>query len=240
VIAVYSVLFWIYLALLTAVLVIIGIPSIFFSKHPYKLMSRIWAKMLLLFLGISVSTEGLEKLDKNSHYVFMGNHLSYADIFVLLHVLSERQFLFMAKKELFKIPFFGFALKKIGMIPIERGDHKDGLKSLLNAAKKISEGFSVLLFPEGTRSSDGRLGSFKRGAFVLAGRTGNRIAPFIIRGTSDAVPKHGFRVYPFKKVHLKFLEPMNPGGMKDKELLEHVRGVMLNELGQKDNLSTGE
>ncbi|QAR33262.1 1-acyl-sn-glycerol-3-phosphate acyltransferase [Geovibrio thiophilus] len=237
---IYSFFFWIYLALVTAVLVILGIPSVFFSKQPYKLMSRIWAKMLLLYLGIRVKTEGLEKLDKNTYYVFMGNHLSYADIFVLLHVFSDRLFLFMAKKELFKIPFFGFALKKIGMIPIEREDRKDGLKSLLSAAKKISEGYSVLLFPEGTRSSDGKLGSFKRGAFVLAGRTGNKIAPFIISGTSSAVPKHSFRVYPFKKVHLKFLEPMDSGGMKDRELLEHVRGVMLNELGQKDNFSSGE
>ncbi len=203
-------------------------------------MSRIWAWMLLLYLGVRIETEGLEKLDKNTHYVFMGNHLSYADIFVLLHVLSERQFLFMAKKELFKIPLFGFAIKKIGMIPIEREDRKDGLKSLLSAAKKISEGYSVLLFPEGTRSSNGKLGSFKRGAFVLAGRTGNKIAPFIIRGTSNAVPKHGFRVYPFKTVHLKFLQPMDSGGMKDKELLEHVRGVMLDELGQKDNTGSGE
>jgi 1-acyl-sn-glycerol-3-phosphate acyltransferase len=240
VIVLYSLIFWIYLALLTTVLVILGIPSVFFAKQPYKLMSRIWAQMLLLYLGIRVKTEGLENLDKNTHYVFMGNHLSYADIFVLLNIFSDRLFLFMAKKELFKIPFFGFALKKIGMIPIERGDHKDGLKSLLSAAKKISEGYSVLLFPEGTRSSDGRLGDFKRGAFVLAGRTGNKIAPFIIKGTSDAVPKHGFRVFPFKTVHIKFLKPMDSGSMKDKELMEHVRGVMLNELGQKDHTGSGE
>lgn len=239
-IVLYSLIFWIYLALLTTVLVILGIPSVFFAKQPYKLMSRIWAQMLLLYLGIRVKKEGLENLDKNTHYVFMGNHLSYADIFVLLNIFSDRLFLFMAKKELFKIPFFGFALKKIGMIPIERGDHKDGLKSLLSAAKKISEGYSVLLFPEGTRSSDGRLGDFKRGAFVLAGRTGNKIAPFIIKGTSDAVPKHGFRVFPFKTVHIKFLKPMDSGSMKDKELMEHVRGVMLNELGQKDHTGSGE
>lgn len=239
-IVLYSLIFWIYLALLTTVLVILGIPSVFFAKQPYKLMSRIWAQMLLLYLGIRVKTEGLENLDKNTHYVFMGNHLSYADIFVLLNIFSDRLFLFMAKKELFKIPFFGFALKKIGMIPIERGDNKDGLKSLLSAAKKISEGYSVLLFPEGTRSSDGRLGDFKRGAFVLAGRTGNKIAPFIIKGTSDAVPKHGFRVFPFKTVHIKFLKPMDSGSMKDKELMEHVRGVMLNELGQKDHTGSGE
>lgn len=236
----YSVIFWIFLGLFTALLVIIGFPSVFLSKNPYKFITGFWASCFLFYLGIKINIEGEEKLDPDTHYVFMGNHLSYVDIFVLLKVMHNRHFLFMAKKELFKVPFFGFALKKIGMIPIEREDKKDGLKSLLSAAKKISEGYSVLLFPEGTRSSDGTLGEFKRGAFVLASRTGNNIAPFIISGTSDAVPKHGFKVFPFKTVNLKFLDPIVTKGMKDKELLVHVRGIMLNELGQTDNIVAGD
>ncbi|WP_022849983.1 lysophospholipid acyltransferase family protein [Limisalsivibrio acetivorans] len=239
---VYSFFFWIFLGLFTAMLVIVGYPKSKLTKdpHAYKKLSAVWAGGLMRMLGIKLDVEGLEKLDRNEHYVFMGNHISYVDIFVMLNLFKDRPFLFMAKKELFSIPFFGYAIRHIGMIPIEREDKKDGIKSLLTAAKKISEGYSVLLFPEGTRSEDGQLGNFKRGAFLLANRTGNRIAPFILRGTNEAMPKKGWLVKPFVNVHLKFMDPINPEGMKDKELMQTVREAMLEELGQSDSTRTGE
>jgi 1-acyl-sn-glycerol-3-phosphate acyltransferase len=234
---IYSFFFWIYLGLVTAVLVLIGMPKalLFKGSTPYKPLAVIWSKAFLFYLGVKADVRHLDRIKKDTNYVFMGNHLSYVDIFLLMYVLRDRNLLFMAKKELFKIPLLGFAMNNIGMIPIEREDKKDGLKSLLQAAKKISEGYSVLLFPEGTRSKDGTLGPFKRGAFLLAVRTGNKIAPFILHGTNKALPKSGFKVYPFKKVTLEFLEPVDAAGMKDRELLAAVREVMLNELGQSDS-----
>lgn len=239
-IAIYSIIFWIFLALVTVFFVVFWSPSVLFAKQPYKSASVLWTRIILFFLGVKLKVEGAEKLDPNTNYVFMGNHISYADIFSLLWVLRDRNFMFMAKKELFKIPVFGFALKKIGMIPIEREDKKDGLKSLLQAAKRISEGYSVLLFPEGTRSADGTLGEFKRGAFLLAGRTGNKIAPFIISGSDKIMPKTTMKVYPFGTITVRFLDPIDTQGRKDKDVLDEVRGKMLNELGQTDNTVSGD
>jgi len=226
--AVYSLIVWIVLALQTVVLVLIGLVPLLFGKNIYMDLARIWAKINLTMLAVSYKVEGLENLDKSKNYVFMGNHQSYVDIFLLLAVI-DKHFLFMAKEELFKIPAFGFAIKTLGLIPINRGESRDALKSLFAAAKKIQEGYSVLLFPEGTRSKDGEMLPFKRGAFTLAVRTGHNIAPFILEGTGKALPKNSFFARPFQKVKIRFLEPVCPEGMKDRELLTTIRERMESE-----------
>lgn len=225
---IYSLFVWVLLALQTVFFVVLGFPFLLFSKNTYMFLARFWARINLALCLVRYEVEGLEKLDMNKNYVFMGNHQSYVDIFLLLAVL-DKNFLFMAKEELFKIPFFGFAIKSIGLIPINRGESRDALKSLFEAAKKIQEGYSVLLFPEGTRSNASEMLPFKRGAFTLAVRTGHEIAPFILEGTGDALPAKSFTVNPFKKVKVRFMEPMSPEGMKDRELLQIIRERMESE-----------
>jgi len=226
--AIYSIFVWISLSLATAFLVIVGFFPLMFGKNIFMNLARIWGKINLLLFAVRYEVEGLEHIKNDKHYVFMGNHQSYVDIFLLLSII-DKDFVFMAKEELFKIPFFGFGIKTLGLIPINRGESRDALKSLFAAAKKISEGFSVLLFPEGTRSPDGDMLPFKRGAFTLAVRTGFEIAPFVLEGTAKSLKKKSFLVVPFQKSKVRFLEPVSPEGLKDRDLLNIIREKMENE-----------
>jgi 1-acyl-sn-glycerol-3-phosphate acyltransferase len=214
---------------MTVFLVLLGVPQTLFGvkRSPYFFLAKIWAKISTMMFAVRLEVEGLEKIKPGKNYVFMGNHQSYVDIFTMLSIL-DKNFLFMAKKELFKIPFFGYAIKQMGLIPIHRGESREALKSLFDAAKKIQEGYSVLLFPEGTRNNNQEMLPFKRGAFVLAARTGQEIAPFIIEGSGDALPKDSFRIRPFKKVRVRFLDPVNLDGMKDRDALPMIRERMEN------------
>ena len=225
---IYSVFVWPALALNTVILSCIGAVCLLFGKNIFFGLAKLWAKINMLIFAVRYDIEGMEKLDPNKNYVFMGNHLSYVDIFLLLAIINK-DFLFMAKEELFKIPFFGFAIRALGIIPINRGESRDALKSLFAAAKKIQDGYSVLLFPEGTRSPDGEMLPFKRGAFTLAVRTGHDIAPFVLEGTERSLAKGSFLANPFQKVRVRFLDPVSPGGLKDRDLLVLIRERMEDE-----------
>jgi len=231
----YSAFVWPALALSTFFLVTIGAVFLLFGKNIFFTLAKIWGRINVLIFTVRYDIEGMEKIDPSKNYVFMGNHQSYIDIFLLLAIINKKM-LFMAKEELFKIPVFGFGIRALGIIPINRGESRDALKSLFEAAKKIQEGYSVLLFPEGTRSSDGEMLPFKRGAFVLAVRTGHEIAPFVLEGTERALAKGSFLANPFQKVKVRFLEPVSPDGQKDRDLLVMIRERMENE--QKELRST--
>ena len=130
-------------------------------------------------------------------------------------------FRWLAKEELFKIPIFGPAMRRAGYIPINRGNPRDALKSLNNAAAKIREGASVVVFPEGTRSEDGNLLPFKNGGFILAIKSRVPIIPVAIHGTQAIKPKKSFWIHP-RTVHLHFGDPIETAGMRtrDKESLK--------------------
>jgi len=213
---------------MTVFLVMLGAIPLIFGKNVYFHLARLWAKLNLILFTVRYEVEGMENIDPEKNYVFMGNHQSYVDIFLLIAII-DKNFLFMAKEELFKIPFFGFAIRSLGLIPINRGESRDALKSLFEAAKKIQEGYSVLLFPEGTRNNEPKMLPFKRGAFTLAVRTGLEIAPFILEGTGKSLPKKSFIVNPFTRTKLRFIEPVNPKGLKDRELLGVIRQRMEDE-----------
>ncbi|MGE4317965.1 MAG: lysophospholipid acyltransferase family protein [Deferribacterales bacterium] len=222
---IYSLIVWIIFGSMTVFLVILGIPFVILGKNPYMYLSRVWARMSSALFLVRYEVEGLEKIEPDKNYVFMGNHQSYVDIFSMITII-DKKFIFMAKRELFKIPFFGFAIKHMGLVPIDRGESREALKSLFEAAKKIQEGYSVLLFPEGTRSTDGVMLPFKRGAFTLAVRTGQQIIPFVIDGSGKVMKKGGFIITPFKKVRIRFLDPVSPEGVKDREMLDLIRQRM--------------
>lgn len=237
--AFYSVFVWIALALMTALLVTIGAVFLLFRKNIFMLLARIWAKFNLIIFAVRYDIEGLENIKEDRNYVFMGNHQSYVDIFLLLSII-DKNFVFMAKEELFRIPFFGFGMKALGILPINRGESRDALKSLFAAARKIQEGYSVLLFPEGTRSMDGAMLPFKRGAFSLAARTGHEIAPFVLEGTNRSLRKKSFLVKPFQRSKVRFMEPVSPKGFKDRELLNVIREKMEDEQKELRNSWAGQ
>jgi 1-acyl-sn-glycerol-3-phosphate acyltransferase len=125
----------------------------------------------------------------------MANHQSNFDIPVLLGHLKV-QFRWLAKMELFKIPVFGRAMRKAGYISIDRHHRESAFESLKVASSKIKSGVSVLIFPEGTRSRDGKIRPFKKGGFVMAIDSGVPIVPVVITGTRAINPRGSFRVYP--------------------------------------------
>ncbi len=146
----------------------------------------IWARTVLRAAGISVSVEGAEHVAAPP-YLFMSNHQSALDISVLLSYLPV-PFKFVAKRELFRIPVFGRAIKKAGYIDIDRDNPREALKAIEDAVAKIRGGTSVLIFPEGTRSPDGNLLPFMKGAFSLAVRAGVPVVPLAIIGTNPLQP----------------------------------------------------
>jgi len=152
-----------------------------------------WAKSILWACGVRIEVKGLEHLDKQTPRIYMSNHQSYFDIFALLACLPV-SFKFILKQELIRIPLFGFAIRKAGYIPIDRADPRKAVKSMNEAAERIRGGASVLIFPEGTRSADGRLQSFRPGGFHLALRSGCDIMPVVIAGSRRIVPKGSLRI----------------------------------------------
>jgi len=159
------------------------------------LISTYWGKFILKFTGIKVEVKGLENLNSLGTFVLMPNHQSLYDIPILLSSIPF-QFSFLAKESLFRIPILGWHLSTARHIRIDRSNTRDGVRSLLEGVKKIKEGISLLIFPEGTRSIDNRIGSFKIGGFVMAIKAGIPIVPITINGTGKIIKKGEKRFRP--------------------------------------------
>ena len=195
-----------------------------------------WAKMILRVCGIRVRVVGMENLETYVPRIYMTNHQSFFDIFALLACLPVN-FKFILKQELMKLPVFGPATRKAGYIGIERGDPRKAVKSIKQAAERIKNGASVLIFPEGTRSSDGRLGQFKGGGFNLALKSGCDIVPIAINGSYRIAPKGSLRI---KKgsFSLSIGKPISLAGYtkrKTPQLMGQVREAMLKQMGGGDS-----
>ncbi len=160
-----------------------GVDERFLQRFP-----RAWARLILAAAGVRVTVRGGDDLDPDRPYIFAANHTSQFDIFALQGYFTQ-DFRWMAKKELFDIPIFGRGMRRAGYIPVDRSRGREALKSLQEAAQRIAAGTSVVIFPEGTRSPDGRLKPFKTGAMVLAIKSGVPIVPVGIRGAHEVMPK---------------------------------------------------
>ncbi|MCP4349399.1 MAG: 1-acyl-sn-glycerol-3-phosphate acyltransferase [Desulfobacterales bacterium] len=191
-------------------------------------VASMWAKSILFASRIKVTVKGSSNIDPGKSYIYMPNHQSNFDIPVLLAYLDV-QFRWLAKAELFKIPIFGSAMKKAGYISIDRSDRKSAFESLGRAAE-IIKGASVLIFPEGTRSLDGKIRNFKKGGFVLAVDSGVPVVPVIIHGTRAIMPKKKMYIKPGNVV-LEILEPVETSSYTRKnkdDLLEKIREIICN------------
>jgi 1-acyl-sn-glycerol-3-phosphate acyltransferase len=164
------------------------IASIFYNKSLLiHRLSCFWASLHLKLCGIKVSSKGKENLLKPP-YIIMCNHQSALDIFVL-YIALPFLFKWVAKRQLFSIPFVGWIMKRAEYISLDRENPRDGLKAINDAAQKIREGLNIIIFPEGTRSKDGKLLPFKKGVFSLAVRAGVSVIPIGINGSSRLQPK---------------------------------------------------
>lgn len=165
------------------------------SGRVYHRMMRRWSKILLWLFGIRASIRGAEHLDRSVNYVYLPNHSSYLDIIALgATVPDDMRFIF--KKELTKVPVFGWTLAAGPYILMDRTDPRNALASIEEAAAQIRDGASVVIFPEGTRTPDGTLGAFKRGGLMLATKSGVPMVPVAIRGTYKLLSRHDKKVRP--------------------------------------------
>jgi 1-acyl-sn-glycerol-3-phosphate acyltransferase len=149
--------------------------------------------MILWVCGVKVRVKGLENVQSEVPHIYMTNHQSYFDIFALLASIPA-DFKFILKQELMKLPLLGFGMRRAGYIGIDRDDPRKAIKSVNEAAERIRKGASVLIFPEGTRSVDGRLQPFKPGGFHLALKSGCDIVPVAISESHRIVPKGSLKI----------------------------------------------
>jgi 1-acyl-sn-glycerol-3-phosphate acyltransferase len=169
-------------------------PLSFFSRGKrtiHRSAAVPWARTILWGNSIRVNVQGLEALDTSKAYVFIPNHSSFFDIFVLLASLPV-DFKFIFKEEIMRVPILGSAMKRAGYISIARSSPAKSRQTIKNAIEMAKEGTSLVIFAEGTRSTDGRLQPLKRGAFQLALGSGCPIVPVAIKGTHSIMPKGNF------------------------------------------------
>jgi 1-acyl-sn-glycerol-3-phosphate acyltransferase len=152
-----------------------------------------WAKCILWTFNIKVSVKGFENIDLHQPYIFVSNHASMADIPTVMVALKGKVNI-VFKKELTWVPIWGWALRYGHFIMIDRSNPRDAMASIERAAQTIRSGQSVILFPEGTRTSNGKLQPFKRGAFTLAAKSGVPVVPMIINNTFGIMPKGSLNV----------------------------------------------
>jgi len=177
------------------------------------ILARYWARWTLFCANVKVSVEGTENIPAGPA-VYMSNHASNFDVFALLGHL-DIQFRWTVKKELFRIPLLGVGMKKCGYIMVDRGNHERALESMRIAAEKISSGTSVMIFPEGTRSDDGKLKfPFKKGGFHLALASKCPVVPITVTGSFAVLPKHSIKVTP-GTITVRIGKPIDTSGMKD-------------------------
>jgi 1-acyl-sn-glycerol-3-phosphate acyltransferase len=195
-----------------------------------------WRLPLLLFgkaavaagpkiLGIRLVVSGRETVDKEDPSVFMANHMSFLDG-PLLFYLVPRVVRVIPKKEIFRIPIIGWAMRFVGFVPVDRKGVKSGRQSIERATELIkTKGYSYLIFPEGTRSREKKMLPFRRGAFFLAINSQSPIVPITIEGTRDLMPKGSPRA---KKgiVRVIFHRAISVNGLTEEDmpaLMEDVR-----------------
>lgn len=181
------------LTVLTSVITLFVSVVFRWTPEQIQTLPRFWGRIITRVSGVKVYVEGLEQLVYGRPYIFAANHQSQFDIFALQGYLSV-DFRWMAKKELFRIPVFGRAMKAGGYIEVDRAHGRQAIKSLDEAAKRIADGTSVIIFPEGTRSPDGNLMSFKAGGMVIAIKSGVPLVPMAIIGTHKILAKGCFLV----------------------------------------------
>ncbi|NUQ33694.1 MAG: 1-acyl-sn-glycerol-3-phosphate acyltransferase [Planctomycetaceae bacterium] len=176
------------------------------------------------------SVAGREFVPRGIPVVYVANHASQLDIFALCG--TGQQFKFVSKRSVFFFPVLGWAMWFAGYVPLARGDMASIRRMIETCARRLARGDSLLLYPEGTRSPDGKLREFKRGAFQLAHDAGVAIVPVVIRGTAQALPK-GSLLCARSHISVTFLEPVDAATVKatdPNELCDKVHALIAREL----------
>ncbi|MBI4457206.1 MAG: 1-acyl-sn-glycerol-3-phosphate acyltransferase [Acidobacteria bacterium] len=226
-------------ALMALLSILLSLPDR--DGHLQHGCARSWARFILWVSGADVHADSLRSVSGPGPFIFVCNHQSIFDIFSVLAFLPV-QFRFFAKDSLFRIPFLGWHLKRAGHLPVDRSNARAAYRSFWSAMERIQSGMSVLVFPEGSRSLAGEIGSFKKGSLRLALAAGVPVVPIAIYGSCRVLPKGSMLISP-GRIDLSVGPPILPGeeDLKDKEnFVEEVRGRVLEqyrklELGDAGN-----
>src|SRR5574338_346430 len=168
-------------------------------------------------VGVRSETVGREQLDPAQTYIFMANHVSNIDPPVFVPLIGRRVFI-LVKKELFRIPVLGYAMRKARFIAVDRQNREAAVESVKQAIEVLRDGLSMMAYPEGTRSRDGKLLPFKKGPFHLAMDSGIPVVPVTIVGAHEVWPKGHFRITP-GPITIVFHPPMDPREFSSREEL---------------------
>ncbi|MDD5593126.1 MAG: lysophospholipid acyltransferase family protein [Candidatus Margulisbacteria bacterium] len=188
----------------------------------FQAAAHYWSRFIAFFSGMKVETFGLQNIPPNKPLILVANHQGAADIPILLGYLPV-YFRFAIKKELFKVPIFGWYLRQAGYFSIDREAVLSAYKTLEKIVEILKSGESVMVFPEGTRSRDGSLGKFKRGSLMAALKSGAPVIPIAISGSYNIMPRGTYLVNP-SRVRLSVGQPIYIKDEKEyDEKVEEVR-----------------
>ena len=190
-----------------------------------------WCEALCRLGGVDLHVEGADRLPPGRGWLFMSNHRSYWDIPSIGFGLKPIPLRMVAKRDLFKVPLWGPAMRKAEILPLDRSDRAAAIRDLDVAADKLRGGLSVWIAPEGTRSRDGALGHFKKGGFMLALKTGAPIVPVGVAGTERVAPVDRFELTGGGPVAVVVGEPIDVAPYIDGDdgrdrLMQEVRTAM--------------
>jgi 1-acyl-sn-glycerol-3-phosphate acyltransferase len=171
---------------------------------------RTWAKSMCMAAGVKVVVHDAERVLPERGAVYACNHVSWFDVFAIASVLPR--YTFIAKAELRKLPIFGYGAEAAGVVFLARDNRKAAFESYQGAAKEVTAGKNVVVFPEGTRGRDYSLRPFKKGPFVLAIAAQAPVVPVLVYGAREVMPKGTFRVRS-NTVHVHFLEAVDTTGL---------------------------
>ncbi len=191
----------------------VGLVAAWVSGCPKPLfrLAFLSVRFILRVAGVRVIVRGTERIDSGQTYLFMSNHQSNIDP-PLVFATIDREIRVLAKAELFRLPVFGSVLRTARFIPVHRGDRARAIAAVDKAAAALGEGNDFLVFPEGTRSPDGRLLPLKKGPFVMAIKAQVPIAPIVLQGTRRMMRKGSLRINPGVAT-IEFLEPVPTTGL---------------------------
>ncbi|MBI5482140.1 MAG: 1-acyl-sn-glycerol-3-phosphate acyltransferase [Deltaproteobacteria bacterium] len=215
----------------TAIVETVGLSLAGIATYPfspggdaYLALARLWGRSLFRAWGIKLRVEGSEKVDFDRPQIYMCNHQSHTDI-LALYATIPTPVRFLAKKELKYIPVFGWGMAVANYVFIDRSRRDEAFRSIDLAAARIAKGHAVVVFPEGTRSDDATLGSFKKGGFVLAMKSGVPVVPIGIVGTYGVLPKRSWQIRA-SDVTVRFGDPIPTTGVTRDELMARVRAAI--------------
>lgn len=217
----------VFTALMTILMVNVGVPA-----RAVNSFVAFWARLLCWLALSPVTVEGAEHLDPRGSYLFLSNHQGIFEIFAIYGYIPNR-FSWIMKQEIRSIPFVGKACEKVGHIFIDRSSKMKAMHSLEQAEQRLrTMHSSVVMFPEGTRTHDGQVGRFKRGAFFMARDLHLPIVPLTVSGSYQIMPRDSYYIQPHR-LRLVFHQPVDTEGLTDDNMpqyIDQVRNTIIQDL----------